>query len=211
MENFLKDFRRILFVALGFGLPFVMLFISACSPQPAVDPSSVSSEEKVGCTAPDAPENGNSWVYGACSTIDTQVYEVTIILRDMENHEENLGRVSGSAYGGYAHVSGRFWEEGKGIVTGDYVNIYPPVDWIDPSMPIIVKTTDLKVMGVPDGAEVVLLCNRDVEVVPPVKDSQILTTDRETNEFDDCRMKTPQYNVPAGATVPADSEFQITP
>jgi uncharacterized protein YceK len=179
-------------------LLLVAVLLSACgSPVQAVDPSQIPADEKYYCVRPES-DNGNSWHPNAVVCYDTQVYTVVAtVLGDLSSNQTVSGEFTSHGYGnGYSSGYGRMWTDGKGVLPVQINSINPPADWLRTDLPYIVKTTDLGVMGVPAGAQITLICNHDVEVLSPVFPNQTLSTDRLTDELDNCRLDTKNY-IPA--------------
>ncbi len=171
------------------------ILLGACAPQPvqAVEPSQAPANEKFYCIRPES-DNGNSWATGAQVCYDTQVYTLSVkLLGESVSNQTQHSTLYGSSYGGYGSVSGKSWTEGKGVFAGEILTMSPEADWVNKSLPYVFKTTDLGIMGIPDGATIELLCNHDVEVLSPVFPYQTLTTDRLTDELDDCRLKSKNF------------------
>lgn len=193
--------KSILFVLVLFA--FLM---AACAPEisqnaPPPPPVDSPAGEKYYCTSPES-DNGNSWLSGAKICYDTQAYRLDVqVLGDLSSNQTTNGSISGSSIGGYGSVSGRIWTEGKGILPVQIISMNPAPDtswgnWLDLSLPYLLKTTDLGFMGVPAGAKVTVICNHDVEVLSPVFNGQTFTQNRVTHELDDCRLVTKNY-IPA--------------
>lgn len=181
----------------------VTLLISACSPDEytgvaPVDPSDTSVVD----TQYVKPESDNSydWNRDARIEVSTTVYEVTVLINDeIVNHTEAGATGSGFAYGGIGSMSYRMWQDGKGLLPVTVIKIIPLLDSVPNGSYIILKTSDLKAMALPTGAQTTFICNLDTEVLSPVKDYQVLTTDRLTYELDACRMILPVYILPGSS------------
>lgn len=186
-------------------LLLVVFFLVGCGPttgstppmsQP-VDASQIPAQENYYCVTPGS-DNGKSWGAGAWVCYDTRAYEVTaVVLGDISSNQTVNSTISGYSYNGYGSVSGRTWTDGKGVLPVQIKSIDPAADWLDISLPYILKTSDLGAMGIPAGATVTFICNRDVEVLSPVFSGQTLSSNRVTDELDNCRMKTKNF-IPAG-------------
>jgi len=178
-------------------LPLLLLLLfAACStPVPPDDPS----VNQVLMTNPES-DNDFSWSMLAQVEVYTQAYTVSItVAEEMVSNKTLQGEGSVFGYGGYVSGSMRIWQEGKGLLPVRVNSISPLISL--PGMDltgktIILKTSDLKAMGLPNGATTTLVCNLDTEVLSPVTSSQTLTTDRLTYELDACRMLTPAYTMP---------------
>ncbi len=170
------------------------LVLSACAstPVPPSDPSVVKTE----CVAPES-DSDYRWAMGACVNVSTTVYKVTVrVADDMESHTEIGASGSAFMYGGYGSASYRMWQEGKGLLPVEILDLDPSLESIPVGSLIVLKTSDLKAMAIPNDASAVFICNLDTEVLSPVQNVQVLTTDRLTYELDDCRMLTPVYSLP---------------
>jgi len=180
--------KRFLIVLLA-----IISLLAACAPVDAVAPDKLPENERYYCTSPES-DNGHSWSANARVCYDTQVYKLRVkVLGDLASNQTTNGSISGSSYNGFGSVSGRIWTEGKGVLPVQILSINPEAPWINADLPYVLKTTDLGVMGVPAGAEIYVICNHDVEVLSPVFGGQTLSTDRLTDELDDCRMATKNY------------------
>ena len=193
----MKNLIFLLLVILGILLSACAPTVSASAPPP---PANVAPEgEKYYCTTPET-DNGKTW-FNANICYDTQVYHLTVrIIGDLNSNQTTNGSISGSSYNGYGSVSGRIWTEGKGILPVQIISMSPVADqswgnWIDLSLPYILKTSDLGIMGVPVNATVEVVCNHDVEALSPVFNGQTFTKDRVTHELDNCRLVTKNYTI----------------
>lgn len=185
--------RSLLFVS----IVVLLVLLSACAaisvtPVPPSDPSVASSK----CVKPES-DNQNSWNYSSCVDVSTTVFKLTIVVEDEITNHTEVG-ASGSAiyYYGVGTASYRLWQEGKGLLPVRVLSIEPSYEQVPAGSNIVLKTTDLKAMGLPTGATTIFICNLDTEVLSPVQSMQVLTEDRLTYEFDDCRMFLPTY-IPA--------------
>ena|SRR5688572_7068277 len=184
-----KGFRIFLSIIVLIGA-----MLSACAPVTPVPPSEANNDAAT-CIAPGS-DNGLAWDSSACVYVDTNVYVVKVqVIGDMSNNQTENGSISGMSVNGTGGVSGRIWTEGKGILPVQVISIDPVFEGINPEDMIILKTTDLKALGLPVGAYVTFLCNRDPEVLSPVYNFQTMTTDRVTYELDDCRMASPEFKM----------------
>ncbi len=174
------------------------LLSGRCAPSPkdqAVDPSQAPVTENYYCKHPDS-DNGNSFGSNASVCYDTRVYKLTVkVLGELASNQTTNGSISGFSTGSYGSVSGRIWTEGKGVLPVQILEMSPETNWLDISKPNLVKTTDLKAMGLPVGAITQIICMRDVEVLSAVFPGQTLTTDRLTNELDNCRLVSPTFSL----------------
>ena len=184
-----KRFRIFLSIIVLIGA-----LLSACAPVTPVAPSEANNDQET-CVYP-VPDNNNRWREGACVYVDTNVYTLKVqVVGDMASNQTQNGSISGVSINGTGGVSGRIWTEGKGILPVRVVSIDPAFEGVTPEDTIVLKTTDLKAVGLPVGAYATFLCNRDPEVLSPVYDLQTMTTDRVTYELDDCRMASPEFKM----------------
>lgn len=184
---------RLLVSTIATGLIVVLLFIVlvGCAPIKPVDPSLATPAV---CVRPET-DNSQMWALGACVDVSTTVYTVVVrVDSQIVNHSEM--NVAGSTYNGTG--SFRMWQDGKGILPVILVSINPPFPELEPSDRILIKTSDLKAMALPEGAQTTFICNEDIEVLSPNTTGQVLTTDRLTRELDDCRMLLPSYLISGG-------------
>ena len=178
------------------GMILVLLAI-ACAPEisdsaPPPPPETAPAQENFYCTSPES-DNGLFWAAGSRVCYDTQVYDLTVtVLGDLESNQTTNGSFSGYGNG---YSSGRIWTEGKGVVPVQINNMNISASWIDLTKPYLLKTTDLKVMGVPAGSTITVICQHDVEALSPSFPGQTFTANRVTDELDNCRMKTGNYTV----------------
>lgn len=162
----------------------LVIVLSACIPTTPVSPTDPSVVSTV-CTKPES-DNQYSWDVSACVDVSTTVYKLKVQVADeVINHSEL------NASGGRYYF--RLWQDGKGLLPVMVLSIDPPFEGVNPESYIILKTSDLKAMALPSGAITVFICNKDTEVLSPVQYGQVLTTDRQTYELDDCRMLSPNY------------------
>lgn len=178
----------------------VILLLVACSPEisasaPPPPPEVAPENENFYCTIPES-DNGLAWANGSRVCYDTQVYELTVnVLGDLASNQTTSGEISGGSYGSYGSVSGRIWTDGKGVLPVMIVSMNIAATWIDLTQPYLLKTTDLKVMGVPAGSRITVICQHDVEALSPSFTGQTFTRNRVTDELDNCRMKTGNYSL----------------
>jgi hypothetical protein len=179
---------------------FLSFMLAACAPEAKpVDVNDPAVQSKL-CVRPES-DNAYSWSYNSCVDISTTVYALTVQVTDEAvNHTELNAEGSGSVVGTGGMVVGsssyRMWQDGKGLLPVTIIAINPAWDHVNVGDGIILKTSDLKAMGLPNGAIATFICNEDVEVLSPVQSNQVLTVDRLTYELDDCRMTKPSYTVP---------------
>jgi len=127
------------------------------------------------------------------SKVDTNVYTIELHLeQEEESYSQGHAYLSGSSFNGYGSVSGRYWEEGKGILRGTLISVNPNVDveGINVGQPIVIKTTDYKVMGLVAGDTVEFACTIDYEPVCAKSDTTATSTGDCVDiwEFDFCRI-----------------------
>lgn len=96
----------------------------------------------------------------------------------------------GKFLSGYGSVSGRYWEDGKGILRGTLESVKPTVDFARNGDTIVIKTTDRKVMGLVPGDTVVFACIADFEPVCAINESSTSKVGKCVDiwEFDYCRI-----------------------
>lgn len=177
-------------------LVLVLLTLAACmpatTPVPPSDPSVVDEE----CVKPES-DNSYYWSQQSCVYVSTTVYTVVVEVDDqIVNNTELNATGSAFVYAGYGSASYRMWQEGKGLLPVRVLSVIPALDWAGEGVSVILKTSDLKAMALPTGARVEFVCNLDTEVLSPVQNNQILTTDRQVYELDDCRMTTSSFSPP---------------
>lgn len=180
-------------------LLLVGIFMTACGaeisstlPTPSA-PIAPPSGEQFLCVRPES-DNGISWDYDSRVCYDTQAYTLDVeVLGDLSSNQTVSGNISGSSVNGIGSVSGRMWTDGKGVLPVMIVNIHPTASWVDIALPYILKTTDLKTMGLPVGSRVKMVCSHDVEASSPSFTGQTLTQDRITDELDNCRLVTGNF------------------
>ena len=165
----------------------------ACAQEKPVANTDVSVTP-VTCVYPES-DNDKGWSSKSCVDINTQVYSITVkVMDEMVNHTETNASGSAFAYGGgYASASWRMWQDGKGILPVVIMEISPEFHGILAGDYILLKTSDLKAMALPNGSTTKFICNQDVEVLSPVENLQVLTSDRLTYELDNCRMTSPKF------------------
>lgn len=127
------------------------------------------------------------------SKVDTNVYTIELHLeQEEESYTEGHAYLSGSSFNGYGSVSGRYWEDGKGILRGTLLSVNPTVtfDGINIGETIVIKTTDRKVMGLVAGDTVQFACTIDYEPVCAKSDTSSAGTGDCVDiwEFDFCRI-----------------------
>lgn len=179
--------KRVVFLIL------LVIGLSACVFDVMPVDREVNNVEEKGLVHPES-DNEFSWSFNPKVEVSTQVYKLTVRVEDrLISHTEHEAYGSGGIYGSYGYMTYRMEQSGKGILPVRVLKISPDFPGIMPEDLIILKTTDLKAMALPTGAEAQFVCNEDIEVVSPNIDRQILTTDRLTRELDDCRMLTPVF------------------
>ena len=173
----------------------MLLFVACTTVETPVAPSDPSVADSL-CVKPES-DNDYTWSSFSCVNVSTIVYKVTIEVDDeIINHTEVGASGSAFVFNGFGSASYRMWQEGKGLLPVKIVSIEPAIEDIPVGTNIVLKTSDLKAMSLPTGATTVFICNLDTEVLSPVRDNQVLTTDRQTYELDNCRMLSPVF-VPA--------------
>ncbi len=125
------------------------------------------------------------------SEVDPNVYTIKLTMeQDLESYTVGHAYVSGSSINGVGSVSGRYWEDGKGILRGLLGSVDPAVDFAQPGDTIVIKTTDRKVMGLIPGDTVTFACTADFEPVCAINETNSTQTGKcvEIWEFDYCRI-----------------------
>lgn len=174
---------------LAFAILLAIFFLAACgeTSQTPIPPDTVLVDPE--------SDNGNEWgIWSSDVPVSTLVYRVTVRVNDsIVNHTETSAEGGAFIFGGYGSANYRMWQEGKGLLPVELISLEPSLTYIPTGSRIILKTTDLKAMALPDGAITTFICNLDTEVLSPVDINQELTEDRYTHELDDCRMVTPVF------------------
>lgn len=178
-------------------LAMVAVLLAGCgAPQKPVE-NTAPNVTPIACVHPES-DNSYSWSYNSCVDVSKQVYSITVQVADeIVNHTETNASGSGSGFVsggvGFASSSWRMWQDGKGILPTKVIAMSPEFQGVAVGDYILLKTSDLKAMALPNGAQAQFICNQDVEILSPVENGQVLTTDRLTYELDDCRMVSPEF------------------
>lgn len=124
------------------------------------------------------------------SEVDPNVYKVRLVLEEEDGYTEGHASLSGSTFSGYGSVSGRYWEDGKGILRGTLESVEPTVDFASKGDTIVIKTTDRKVMGLIPGDAIDFACIADFEPVCAINETNSTTVGMCVDiwEFDYCRI-----------------------
>lgn len=193
--------KKLIFLLLVLLVAVLSVACETTKAEPPPPPSAEApADERYYCTTPES-DSGKTWGT-AQICYDTQVYTLSVtVLGEMSSNQTVSGSFSGSSYGGTGFSSGRMWTDGKGILPVMINSINPAPDpafgnWLDTSLPYVLKTTDLGLLGVPAGATTTVICNHDVEALSPVFTGQTFTKNRMTHELDVCRMVTKNF-IPA--------------
>jgi hypothetical protein len=180
----------------------VSILLSACEMATPVSGNVAPNAKGTPVPIPDvayvSPESDNSyhWASNSRVPVSTKIWTVKVRVNDeMTSRVEDKSTGSMTAYNGYAFASYRSWQEGKGVLPVIILSITPEFPKIWTGQTILLKTSDTKAMGLPNGAIAEFKCNQDVEVISPVIDYQTLTEERLTYELDDCRMTSPSYTI----------------
>lgn len=184
--------KRFLIVLVLLGV-----LVSACGTH---EPVSRQEADQVDLLVHPESDNSYGWSLGSRVRINIDVFYLKVRVNDeMTSHSELQASGSGTGYMsggfGYGVMSYRMWQEGKGILPVTVLSISPEFHGISAGETILLKTSDLKAMALPNGSVTEFICNEDVEILSPVANSQILTTDRLTYELDNCRMTLPTYKL----------------
>lgn len=175
----------------------VVMVLVGCAPPVEATPVA-PSDESVSDTGMVYPESDNDyrWASDSRVEVETAVYVIKVMVKEeLTNHTEVSGSGSAFAYGGFASASMRIWQDGKGLLPVEVLSLDPVVEFIETGMTLVLKTSDLKAMGLPNGAVTTFICNMDTEVLSPVEYNQTLTTAHLTKELDNCRMLYPTYSM----------------
>lgn len=188
---------------------FLFLLLVGCAEATTPVPNTDPNVRQVICVAPES-DNAYQWAIGSCVETNTDVYLITVrVVQTLTSHNEinAAGSGSGVLFGNSGSYSSHFrmWQDGKGILPVEILSIFPEFPSLMVGNTILLKTSDLKAMALPELSEVEFVCNQDIEVLSPNQNRQTLTTDRLTYELDDCRMTTPSY------TLPKSNESPLTP
>lgn len=124
------------------------------------------------------------------SKVDPNVYTIDLQMESEEGYTVGHASVSGSNYGGYGFVSGRYWEDGKGVLRGVLSSVDSELSFAEVGDTIIIKTTDRKVMALIPGDTVTFACTVDYEPVCAKSEDSSSSTGEcvDTWEFDFCRI-----------------------
>jgi len=177
----------------------VLLFAcSACATEvkTPVPESAVLPSEQKALVYPES-DNKNSWALDSRVEVNTDVFVLRAKVTDGLTSTTQTN-AEGELFGYNTYVSGSYrqWEEGKGQLPVSIISIQPDFHGLGYGDDIVIKTSDKKIMSLPDGAVTTFICIEDVEVLSPVISNQKLTTEHLTFELDNCRMKLPTYELP---------------
>lgn len=142
----------------------------------------ISTDTEFAYTANEAPHNPN--LYMLHGRVDDEVYGHSTI--NAEGRSQSVDGFSSSSF--------RVWQEGKGLIRVRIESITPSLDYAKSGSLVIIKTTDLKVLALQPGDNVVFLCRVDYEFVGALTREQAKNTnldDARTEEFDICRLQNP--------------------
>jgi hypothetical protein len=146
-----------------------------------------------GCTAPTQKTDQGVSVE---RKLDSNLYHLILkISSDVGSYSQIEGSISGGMAYGYGSVSGAIWTEGKGLVRGTLLDLYPTVSFAQIGDEVIVKTTDFKIVALWPDDIVYLTCTADYEPICSLEGYENLGTGgvstnecEDTWEFDYCRM-----------------------
>ena len=125
--------------------------------------------------------------------VDETLYHLTLkISSDVSGYSQIQGSMSGATFNGFGSVSGAIWQDGKGLVRGELLNLSPSVSFAKVGDEIVVKTTDFKIVALWANDIVHLTCTADYEPICSMRTTDsgyVEAANCEENwEFDYCRM-----------------------
>ncbi len=128
------------------------------------------------------------------TNIDSNIYVLDVtMLGDPISNKNTSGEGTGRQYSDiYGYGNMRIWQEGKGLVSVHVNSISPKLDYIEPNMDIVLKTTDLKIMAITEGYRFEVKCRNDYEPVASLQDNEMSSARYDTYELDFCRMTNPE-------------------
>ncbi len=139
--------------------------------------------------------DGHQWSLDSCASVLKEPFLVkAIVTDDIINHVTTTAEGEYDSTLMYGSGSYRQWQDGKGILPVKILDVEPKFPGINNGDLILLKTIDLKAMGLPVDVVVEFLCQQDAEVLKPAYDGQKLTPEYITYELDNCRMITPKFS-----------------
>ncbi len=140
-------------------------------------------------------EDGVQWSRGSCAPVQKEPFLVrAVMMDDVIFHTTTTTEGEYSSWLLESSGTYRQWEDGEGILPVKVLGIEPSFPGIGDGSLILLKTIDLKAMGLEVGAVMEFLCRQDAEVLPPVYSGQKLTPEYIIYELDSCRMVAPGFS-----------------
>lgn len=132
--------------------------------------------------------------------IDSNIYILNVTMLGDPISNKNIGGegVSRQYSDIYGFGNSRLWQDGKGLVAVHVNSVSPALDYVQPGMDIVLKTTDLKIMAIEDGYSFEVRCRNDYEPVASLQDNEMTNDRYDTYELDYCRMTNPRITFEGG-------------
>ena len=121
------------------------------------------------------------------SQVDPNLYTLRLKIQE---EPEGYSETGGSLYRYDTYTRGVVWQDGKGLVRGQLLEVSPNVPFASVGDTVIVKTTDRKVEALLPGDTITLYCVADYEpICAKNPDSNYAVGQcQDTWEFDFCRL-----------------------
>lgn len=132
--------------------------------------------------------------------IDSNIYVLNVTMLGDPKSNKNIGGegVARQYSDIYGFGNSRLWQDGKGLVAVRVNSVSPSLDYVQPGMDIVLKTTDLKIMAIEDGYSFEVRCRNDYEPVASLQDNEMTNDRYDTYELDYCRMTNPRITFEGG-------------
>lgn len=132
--------------------------------------------------------------------IDSNIYVLNVTMLGDPKSNKNIGGegVARQYSDIYGFGNSRLWQDGKGLVAVRVNSVSPALDYVQPGMDIVLKTTDLKIMAIEDGYSFEVRCRNDYEPVASLQDNEMTNDRYDTYELDYCRMTNPRITFEGG-------------
>ena len=132
--------------------------------------------------------------------IDSNIYVLNVTMLGDPKSNKNIGGegVARQYSDIYGFGNSRLWQDGKGLVAVRVNSVSPALDYVQPGMDIVLKTTDLKIMAIEDGYSFEVRCRNDYEPVASLQDNEMTNDRYDTYELDYCRMTNPRITCEGG-------------
>ncbi len=132
--------------------------------------------------------------------IDSNIYVLNVTMLGDPKSNKNIGGegVARQYSDIYGFGNSRLWQDGKGLVAVRVNSVSPTLDYVQPGMDIVLKTTDLKIMAIEDGYSFEVRCRNDYEPVASLQDNEMTNDRYDTYELDYCRMTNPRITFEGG-------------